>query len=138
MLLWVLSTNWIKRWFLTTKRARSCKNYFCCTIYFLKGSFAPKNFNISKLESIYKYNMIYIYMFFQSCYAIFLKLCCNSSPFFCSWIIKDKFTRQIIHTPHDLRFASINNVIIIYNEKWPTKCIPIMPFPFFSFQMQFL
>jgi hypothetical protein len=65
------------------------------------------------------------------------RICYNSSPFFCSWIIRDKIY-MIEHTLHDLRFVSIKNVIIIYNEKWPTQCIPIMPFPFFSLQMQFL
>ncbi len=80
--------------------------------------------------------MIYIYMFFQSCYAIFFGICYNSSPFFCSWITRDK-TYMTNHTPHDLKFVSMNNVIIIYNEKWPTQCIPIMPSPFFSCKCNF-
>lgn len=29
------------RWFFTTKRARSCMNFFCCTSFFLKRYFAP-------------------------------------------------------------------------------------------------
>jgi hypothetical protein len=35
--------------------------------------------------------------FFQSFYAILFGICYNSSPFFCFWIIKDKFTWHIIH-----------------------------------------
>jgi hypothetical protein len=54
--------------------------------------------------------------FFQSCYAILFGICYNSSPFFCFWIIKEKIY-MIDYTPHDLKFTSINNVIIIYNEK---------------------
>ncbi len=78
----------------------------CFSRIFLNGEFISSS----------KSNMIYIYMFFQSYYAIFLKICYISFLFFCSWIIKDKIYITN-HTPHDLRFTFINNVIIIYNEK---------------------
>ncbi len=48
----VFTTNWICRWFLTSKRPRSYINYFCSTTSFLKGTFAPKNSNNSKLNTL--------------------------------------------------------------------------------------
>jgi len=53
---YVLFTNWIGRWFLTTKRLRSCKNYFCCTSFF-KGSFWPKKNDIALLDAIGFFNI---------------------------------------------------------------------------------
>ncbi len=155
----VFSASWIGRWFLTTKRVRSCKNYFCCT-HFLKGSFAPKNSNISKLNTLGPFfvgclsntflngEFISSSNFFVSttwststCFKKvvkpFLIKCYNSSHFFCSWIKKDKINISN-HTTHDLRFSSINNVFVVYNIKWQTQCILIMNFPFFSLDMQFL
>jgi hypothetical protein len=87
----VLFTNWIGKWFLTTKRLRSCKNCLCCTSFF-KGSFRPKNlwyyttrhirflkkfvFPILPLQDYYfllksfcNHNMVYIYLFFQGYYS---------------------------------------------------------------------
>jgi hypothetical protein len=42
------------------------------------------------------------------------------------------------HTTHDMKYFAINNVIVIYNIKGPTKCIVVIESPYFFFHMQFL
>jgi hypothetical protein len=45
-------TNYDGNWFFTIKRLRSCKNYFCCTSFFLKVSLTTKNFDIALLHTL--------------------------------------------------------------------------------------
>ncbi len=58
----VLPTNWIGRWLLTTKKPMSCRNCFCCTTSFLKGSFAPKMYDMSKWNTL---SLFFVSFYFQ-------------------------------------------------------------------------